>query len=153
RAPEMHGPAAELLLIFREKVAISAPFIAEPVGRSGLITPGLVDHQRYLLSSRLSEGRDFRRRDGGLAGPARRDGEQHEKRPQFFTVVAPAGLVLVEQVLDRAPLKPVRDRIGARQQHVTAAFPEQGADQPADRDRKTVLLALDDRRRQIAAGD
>src|SRR5438477_655972 len=34
-----------------------------------------------------------------------------------------------------------------------AAFPEQGADQPTDRDREAVLLALDDRRRQIAAGD
>src|SRR5205814_10711286 len=69
RRREMHRPAAELLLVFREEVAISAPFIAEPVGRSGLITPGLVDHQRHLLSSRAKRRPGFWSARSGL-GPA-----------------------------------------------------------------------------------
>jgi len=66
-------------------------------------------------------------------------------------VVAPAGEVLVEQCFERVAVEPIGNRVCGRQQDIAAPLAEEGADQGANRHRKAVLLAVDDRRRQVAA--
>src|SRR5439155_20090520 len=80
------------------------------------------------------------------------DAEKDVKSQQFFAVIVPPALVFVDQRLDRGALEPIGDRVRARQQDIPAALAKEGPDQGSDRHSEAVLLAHDDRRRQIAAG-
>ena len=127
---------------------IDIPLVAETVGRALEIISCVLGHSRTRLSSGGEHGRIGWR---GTRRPTRRHREQDVESPQLFAVVVPAGEVLVEQRFERRALEPIGDRVRARQQDVAAPLAEEGADQGADRHGKAVLLAVDDRRRQIAA--